>query len=105
MQTVDIDALLDRHRDRFRKLLESILLEETGDDPFRFPLTRFKMLSDDEKAELVRRADRIARERVDRELEARGASWLVLVGGEGGDADHEHRSGAGRAGHTLRGHR
>jgi hypothetical protein len=82
MQTVDIDALLDRHRDRFRKLLEAILLEEMGEDPFRFPLSRFKNLSDDEKAELVRRADRIARERVDRELEARGASWLVLVGGD-----------------------
>jgi hypothetical protein len=82
MQTVDIDALLDRHRDRFRKLVQAILTEEAGEDPFSFPLSRFKALSDDEKAELVQRADRIAHERIDRELEARGASWLVLVGGE-----------------------
>ena len=82
MQTEEIDALLDRHRDRFRKLLETILSEESGEDPFRFPLARFRTLSDDGRAELVRRADRIARDRVDRELDARGASWLVLVGGD-----------------------
>ncbi len=79
---MDIDALLDRHRDRFRKLLQTILSEESGEDPFSFPLGRFMTLSDDEKAELVRRADILARERVDRELEARGACWLVLVGDE-----------------------
>jgi hypothetical protein len=79
---VDVDALLDRHRDRFRRLLQVILTEEAGEDPFRFPLTRFRELSDDEKAELVRRADRIARERVDAELAARRAAWLVLVGDE-----------------------
>ncbi len=82
MQNVDIDALLDRHRDRFRRLLQTILSEESGEDPFSFPLDRFRALSDDEKAELVRRADILARERVDREFEARGACWLVLVGDE-----------------------
>lgn len=51
-----------------------------SEDPFLFPLARFRALSDEEKAELVRRADVIARDRVDRELEARHASWLVLVG-------------------------
>jgi hypothetical protein len=56
------------------------LSEESGEDPFRFPLDRFRALSSDERAALVERADRIARDRVDRELEARGASWLVLVG-------------------------
>jgi hypothetical protein len=80
MQNLDVDAFLDRHRGRFRKLVETILSEESGEDPFRYPLDRFRALSDDERAELVRRADRIARDRVDRELEARGASWLVLVG-------------------------
>lgn len=80
MQNVDVDALLDRHRDRFRRLVETILSEEAGEDPFRFPLARFRALGDDERAELVKRADRIARERVDRELAARGAVWLVLVG-------------------------
>jgi hypothetical protein len=80
MQTVDVDALLDRHRDRSRKLLEAILSEESGEDPFRYPLDRFRKLNSDEKADLVRRADRIARDRVDHELEASGASWLVLVG-------------------------
>jgi hypothetical protein len=96
MQTVDIDALLDRHRDRFRKLVQTILSEETGEDPFRFPLARFKALSDDEKAEIVRRADLIARDRVDHELEARGDRCvaaechvrpvLVVVRRGGGDA-------------------
>jgi hypothetical protein len=79
---IDVDALLDRHRDRFRHLLQVILTEESGEDPFSFPLARFQALSDDEKAELVRRADRIARDRVDHELEARKAAWLVLVGNE-----------------------
>ena len=77
---IDVDALLDRHRDRFRRLLQVILTEEAGEDPFRFPLERFRALSDDEKAALVRRADRVARERVDAEMAARRAAWLVLVG-------------------------
>jgi hypothetical protein len=61
-------------------LLETILGEESREDPFRYSLDRFRALSDDERAELVRRADRIARDRVDRELDAYGATWLVLVG-------------------------
>jgi hypothetical protein len=76
----DVDALLDRHRERFRRLLQVIVAEEEGDDPFTFPLTRFRALSDDERATLVRRAATIAQDRVDRELAQRGATWLVLVG-------------------------
>lgn len=80
MEIADVAALLDRHRDRFRQLLRVIVAEEQGEDPFRYPLDRFRHLSDDEKATLVRRAAIIARDRVKRELRARGAAWLVLVG-------------------------
>jgi hypothetical protein len=84
-----VDALLDRHRDKFRRLLQTIVAEEAGQDPFQVPLHRFKTMSDDEKATLVRRAALFAGDRVERELRARGAAWLVLVGEEvvGASAD------------------
>jgi hypothetical protein len=78
----DVDALLERHRDRFRALLEEIVAEEQGDDPFTYPLDRFRELGEDEKLALVERASIIARARVDRELERRGAAWLILIGDE-----------------------
>jgi|HubBroStandDraft_4_1064222.scaffolds.fasta_scaffold633149_1 hypothetical protein len=80
MEIADVDALLDRHRDRFRDLLRVIVAEEQGEDPFRYSLDRFRGLSDDDKAALVRRAATIARDRVKRELRARRAAWLVIVG-------------------------
>lgn len=82
MDLADVDALLDRHRDRFRRVLQVIAAEEEGEDPFRFPLARYRTLPDDQKVALVRRASIIARERVRREQRARGAAWLVLVGDE-----------------------
>jgi hypothetical protein len=80
MEVADIDALLERHRDRFRSLLRVIVAEEQGEDPFLYPLDRFRSLSGDEKAALVQRAATIAHGRVKRELKTRGAAWLVLVG-------------------------
>jgi hypothetical protein len=82
MEIADVDALLDRHRERFRRLLQVIAAEEAGQDPFRFPLERFRPLSDEEKATLIRRAAVIAGDRVERELRERHAAWLVLVGDE-----------------------
>ena len=63
MRLTDIDALLDRHRERFRRVLEEIAAEEAGEDPFEFPLDRFQALSEDEKATLVERASILARAR------------------------------------------
>lgn len=80
MRLTDVDALLDRHRERFRRLLEEIAAEEAGEDPFAFPLKRFQALSDEDKAALVKRASTIARARVEREFERRGAAWLIVVG-------------------------
>ena len=80
MQLTDVDALLDRHRERFRRVLEEIAAEEAGEDPFAFPLERFQALSEDDKATLVERASIIARARVERELERRRAAWLIIVG-------------------------
>jgi hypothetical protein len=80
MEAHELDALLDRHRDRLREVFREILEEEHGDDPFRIPLDDFLARPDEERAALVRRAARLARTRVERELEARGASWIVLVG-------------------------
>lgn len=80
MRLADVDALLDRYRERFRRVLEEIAAEEAGEDPFAFPLDRFQALGEDEKAGLVERASIIARARVEREFERRGAAWLIVVG-------------------------
>lgn len=80
VEAVDVDELLDRHRDRLRALLRDIVEEELGDNPFTLPLDDFLARTDDERAALVRRAAHVARARVDRELEERGAAWIVLVG-------------------------
>jgi hypothetical protein len=80
MRLTDVDALLDRHRERFRRLLEEIAAEEAGEDPFAFSLHRFQALGEEEKAAIVERASIIARTRVERELERRRAAWLVVVG-------------------------
>ena len=80
MRLTDVDALLDRHRERFRRVLEEIAAEEAGEDPFAFPLERFQALSENDKAALVKRASIIARARVERELERRRAAWLIVVG-------------------------
>lgn len=80
MANIDVDALLDRHRARFKRLVQEIVAEEEGPDPFSFSLARYRELSDAERASLVRRAGRLARDRVDRELRGRGAAWIVLVG-------------------------
>lgn len=80
MDLLDVDALLDRHRDRFRKLLQVIAAEEQGEDPFHYPLARYRALPDEQKFQLVRRAAIIAAERVRHELKQRGAAWVVLVG-------------------------
>jgi hypothetical protein len=82
METADIDRLLDRHRDKLRRVFRSIMAAEEGPDPFSFPLSRFRKLSDAERLELVKRADLIAGDRADEELRRRGAAWLVLVGDE-----------------------
>ena len=82
MDLAEVDTLLDRHRDRFRRLLQVIVAEEEGEDPFRYPLAWYRDLPDDQKLTLIRRASTIARDRVKRELRARGAAWLVLVGDE-----------------------
>jgi hypothetical protein len=80
MEIHDVDALLDRHRDRFRRLLRAIAAEEAGSDPFGLPLEQFRAMSDDERASLIRRAAVIAQDRIERELRERRAAWLVLVG-------------------------
>lgn len=82
MDLAEVDALLDRHRERFRHLLQVIVAEEQGEDPFRLPLDRYRGLPDDQRIALVRRAATIAGDRVRRELKMRGAAWLVLVGEE-----------------------
>ena len=82
MRLTDIDALLDRHRERFRRVLEEIAAEEAGEDPFTFPLERFQSLGEDPKAALVERASILARTRVEREFERRRVAWLILVGGD-----------------------
>ena len=79
---VDLDALFVRHRERFRRLLESIVAEESGDDPFTLPLSEYRRLDADAKAEVVRRAAILARDRVDEAFRAHGAAWIVLVEGE-----------------------
>jgi hypothetical protein len=79
---MDVDSLLDRHRDRFRRLIRAIVAEEEGEDPFRVPSSRYLELRDDERFALVRRATAIAWDRVERELSSRGAAWVVLVGDE-----------------------
>jgi hypothetical protein len=80
MSSTDIDHLLDRHRSKFKRLLQSIVAEEEGPDPFSFPLSRYRALPESARLDLVRRAGAIARERVDEELQKRGATWIVLVG-------------------------
>ena len=76
----DIDRILDRHRERFRRLVEQILAEERGEDPFRMPLERYRALSSDERAEVVMKAARLAGEWVDRELAAKKLAWVVVIG-------------------------
>jgi len=78
----EIDELLDRHRDRFRQVIRTIIAEEAGEDPFKLPLHRFRELSDHERAELVRRAAIIARSRFEREIRATNAAWVIVVAGE-----------------------
>lgn len=80
MASSDIDRLLDRHREKFRRLLQSIVAEEQGPDPFTFALSRFRTAPEAQRIDLVRRAGLIARERVDEELRTRGAAWIVLLG-------------------------
>lgn len=82
MNTAELDALLERHRERLRELLREIVAEEQGESPFDVPLDGFLKRSDDERAALVRRASQVARARVERELDQRGATWIVLVGDE-----------------------
>jgi hypothetical protein len=41
----EIDQLLDRHRDKFRRLLRAIAAEEEGPDPFSFSLSRYRKLA------------------------------------------------------------
>lgn len=77
---IDVDSLLDRHRDRFRRLIRAIVAEEVGEDPFRITCERYLELTDEGRFDLVRRATAIAWDRVEHELAARGAAWLVLVG-------------------------
>jgi hypothetical protein len=60
--------------------LRSIVAEEEGPDPFSFPLSRYRALSEPQRLDLVRRAGVIVRDRVDEELRARGAAWIVLLG-------------------------
>ena len=80
MTSIEIEQLLDRHRDKFRRLLRTIAAEEEGPDPFSFSLSRYRELGQTERLDLVRRAGIIARDRVDEELRRRGAAWIVLVG-------------------------
>lgn len=80
MDLHDVDALLDRHRDKFRRLLHAIAAEEEGADPFTVSLAAFRGMSSDERASLVARAASIRAERIERELRERGASWIVMVG-------------------------
>jgi hypothetical protein len=79
---IDVDSLLDRHRERFRRLLRAIVAEEEGQDPFAVSLDDYLRLSEDERFELVRRATAIAWDRVERELTSHRLAWLVLVGND-----------------------
>lgn len=76
----DIDAILDRHRDRFRRLVREIFDEETAVDPFEVPLDEFLAKPEPERAALAMEAARRADARVERELRERAASWIVIVG-------------------------
>jgi hypothetical protein len=80
MTSIEIEQLLDRHRDKFKRLLRTIAAEEEGPDPFSFSLARYGELEPAERLALVRRAGIIARDRVDEELRKRSAAWIVLVG-------------------------
>lgn len=80
MDVQDVDGLLERHRDKFRRLLRSIAAEEEGIDPFSVSLSRFRETTPDERASLVRRAASIRAERIEREMRDRGAAWIVMVG-------------------------
>ena len=80
MTSIEVEQLLDRHREKFRRLLRTIAAEEEGSDPFSFSLARYRQLGQSERLELVRRAGIIVRDRVDEELRKRGAAWMVIVG-------------------------
>jgi hypothetical protein len=80
MDPSEIEQLLDKHRDKFRRLLRAIAAEEAGPDPFAFSLSRYRNLGPAARLDLVRRAGAIARDRVDEELSRRGAAWIVLMG-------------------------
>lgn len=80
MESTDIDQLIDRHRDKLRRIFRSILAAEEGPDPFSYPLSQFRQLTDAQRLALVKRADLIAGDRMDEELRRRGAAWAVLVG-------------------------
>lgn len=82
MHARDVDELLDRHRDRFRRLLLELLAAERDPDPFQVTLESFLRADDDLRAELVARAAELGRERIERELAERSARWIVIVGSD-----------------------
>ena len=80
MTSIEVEQLLDRHREKFRRLLRTIAAEEEGPDPFSFSLARYRQLGQSERLELGRLAGIIVSDRVDEELRKRGAAWMVSVG-------------------------
>lgn len=81
MVSTDIDRLLDRHRDKLKRLLQSIVAEEEGPDPLSFSLSRYRALPEAERTHLIRRAGAILRDRVDEELRTRGETCSCPTGG------------------------
>lgn len=80
VEALDIDGILDRHRDRFRALVREIVEEERGDNPFTMSLHAYLQRPAAERAGIVERAGVLARGRAERELARRHAAWIVMVG-------------------------
>lgn len=75
-----MDELLDRHRDRFRRLIDEIVAEEREPDPFRVTLDAYLASGDAERAELIARAGRRRRQRIEQAMSDTRATWVVLLG-------------------------
>ena len=82
MQSQEIDALLERHRERFRRFVSELVDDDRHPDPFRVPFDAFAAAADPERIELVTRAARLGRHRVEHALADLRATWIVLVGDE-----------------------
>ncbi len=81
VEPLDVDDILDRHRERFRALVREIVEEERGESPLALSLAEYLSRSSAERALVFERAATLLRDRVESELARRGATWLVFVDG------------------------